>query len=145
MKKPASRRHAREMALHVLYAMDAAQNSLEDTMRGYRGLQFPRKRAACPFARELLAKTVSEMKTIDARLQSVIEHWRLNRVSLVDRNLLRLAAAEIFFFDDIPPKVTINEYIEISKIYGDKDSPAFINGILDKVAKTMSSKLLAKE
>jgi N utilization substance protein B len=125
--------------------MDASRCALEEALEGYRGMQFARKRRACDFSRSLLEKCVAEMNNIDSRLQSVIEHWRLNRVSLIDRNLLRLAATELFFFDDIPPKVTINEYIEIAKVYGDKDSPAFINGILDKVAKTMSSKPLVKE
>jgi N utilization substance protein B len=143
VKKAPSRRQGRELALHVLYAMDAGQCPLDEALAGYRGMHFPRKRALSPFARELLTKTASAINSIDAHLQSVIEHWRLNRVSLVDRNLLRLATAEILFCDDIPLKVTINEYIEIAKIYGDKDSPAFVNGILDKIAKTMSSKPLA--
>jgi N utilization substance protein B len=143
--KTTSRRYARELALQIMYAMDASKCSLDEALKGYKKLRFARKRKMTDFALAVLSKCSDDMKTIDERLQSVIEHWRLNRVALIDRNLLRLAATEIFFFDDIPPKVTINEYIEISKIYGDKDSPAFINGILDKIAKTMSSKPLVKE
>ena len=87
------------------------------------------------FSRKLLNVTLKNKKKIGEELQSIIENWSLERLSLVDKNILELATSELIFFDDIPPKVTINEYIEIAKEYGDKKSPGFINGILDQIAK----------
>jgi N utilization substance protein B len=75
----------------------------------------------------------------------VITNWRLDRLSLIDKNILRLATSELLHFGDIPPKVTINEYIEIAKVYGDIDSPSFINGILDKIARNNTHKLVQKD
>ena len=86
------------------------------------------------FAGVLLDTTIANLDEIDSRLEEVIENWTLDRLSTVDRCTLRLAVGELLFFEDIPPKVTINEYIEIAKEYSDMDAPAFINGILDKIA-----------
>lgn len=85
---------------------------------------------------EKLCRTVEEnIEEIEQALREVLEHWKLDRVAPVERALLKLGCSEISFFADIPPKVTINEYIELAKIYADDNAPAFINGVLDKLVK----------
>ncbi len=129
-----TRRQARELALQLLYAIDATQYSLEETTNTYDMLALPAKPPITDFTTALLRVVLENLPDIDKSLQSVIKNWKLERLSVIDLNLLRLAAAEIFYFDDIPPKVSINEYIEIAKEFGDNDSPSFVNGILDRIA-----------
>ncbi len=87
------------------------------------------------FTRELIETIEKHDVHIDRLLKRVIQHWQLERLSAIDRNILRLGVAELLYFDDIPPKVTINEYIEVAKLFGDRESAAFVNGILDCVAR----------
>ncbi len=72
---------------------------------------------------------------IDHEIEERSHHWKLNRMSFIDRNILRIALFELLYCDEIPPNATINEAIEIAKTYGDKNSAAFINGILDQIEK----------
>jgi len=85
------------------------------------------------FTRQLVDGVLEHRAEIDKEIENRSLNWKLHRMSAIDRNLLRLAVFELLYCDDIPPKVSINEAIEIAKIYGDKNSPAFVNGILDKI------------
>jgi N utilization substance protein B len=76
---------------------------------------------------------------VDRALQGSLENWRLERLSVMDRSILRLAAAEILFLEDIPPKVSIQEAIHLAEAYGGKDSPRFVNGVLDALYKRWQS------
>lgn len=134
-RKSGKRRKSRMAALQILYAMEMKQSDLPETVRSFGDLQPYLKCHMNDFIHKLCEVVTSHRENIDDSLQKVITNWKLVRLSSVDRNMLRLAAAEIFHFDDIPPKVTINEYIEIAKAFGDPDSPSFINGILDRLAK----------
>ena len=87
------------------------------------------------FANALVEGTLGHLKDIDSAITVAAEHWVLERMAAVDRNILREAAYEILYLEDIPPAVTINEALEIAKKYASKESAAFINGILDKIAK----------
>ena len=75
---------------------------------------------------------------VDEAIRAVSEHWRLERMPLVDRNVLRLATYEILYMKDIPPRVTINEAVELAKRYGGEGSPGFVNGVLDRIAERAS-------
>lgn len=86
------------------------------------------------FADRLVKGTIEHIEQIDQAIKSISIHWRISRMACVDRNILRMAAYEILFVDDIPRRVTLNEAIEIAKSYGSGDSGAFINGVLDKLA-----------
>jgi len=86
-----------------------------------------------PFACALVDGVLAHQPEIDKIIENRSLNWKLHRMSAIDRNLLRLAVFELLYCDDIPPKVSINEAIDISKTYVDKNSPAFINGILDKI------------
>ena len=131
----ASRHQARELALQLLYAIEMTGFSLDSTLTEYAALDISPKVPINNFTRTLLDRALTHQPELDERLRGVIMNWRLERLSSIDRNLLRLATVEIYYFDDIPPKVTINEYIEIAKDFGDNDSPSFINGILDRIAR----------
>jgi transcription antitermination protein NusB len=92
------------------------------------------------FFRQLAAGVMANRDQIDALINGASENWRISRMATVDRNILRLSVYELVYLDDIPPSVTINEAVEIAKRYGSEDSPSFVNGILDKIARTHSNK-----
>ena len=81
----------------------------------------------------LVTGVVQHRDEIDATIQAWSEHWSLERIGLVERNILRFAIYELFFLPDIPPNVTINEAVEVAKQYGTEDAGLFINGILDRI------------
>lgn len=87
-----------------------------------------------PFFSQLVMGVMENREEIDGVVEGASENWKVSRMAIVDRNILRFSVFEILYLDDIPPSVTMNEAIEIAKRYGTEDSPAFINGILDKVA-----------
>ena len=125
------RRRSREEALQILYAIDIAglpvTQAIEDFTRD-------REKPLDPFGEYLIFETVRQREIIDQILEEKMTHCRVDRLSVIDRNILRLGIAEIMCCEDVPTKVTINEYIEIAKKFGDNDSPRFINGVIDKAA-----------
>jgi transcription antitermination protein NusB len=94
---------------------------------------FPYQEDIISYAREILIGVGREKPMIDGYLQTASEHWRLNRITHVDTNVLRIGAWEMLFSSDVPPKVAIDEAIELGKKYGNEDSKDFINGVLDRV------------
>jgi transcription antitermination factor NusB len=92
------------------------------------------------FAISLIDTIDGKGDDIDTLLRNVIQHWQLERLSAIDRNILRLGVAELLYYKDIPPKVSINEYIEVAKYFGDRESAGFVNGILDRVARDHPAK-----
>lgn len=86
------------------------------------------------FCRTLAEGTDARLAEIDERLGSVSEHWSVPRMPLVDKNILRMAAFEILFLDEVPASVTINEAVELAKTYGGEDSSKFVNGVLGRIA-----------
>jgi N utilization substance protein B len=92
------------------------------------------------FFRQLAAGVMANRDQIDALINGASDNWRISRMATVDRNILRFSVYELVYLDDIPPSVTINEAVEIAKRYGSEDSPSFVNGILDKIARTHSNK-----
>jgi len=92
------------------------------------------------FFRQLALGVMTHRNDIDSLIDKASENWRLSRMATVDRNILRLAVYELLYLEDIPPRVTINEAVEIAKRYGSEESPSFINGVLDKIAHTQTKK-----
>jgi N utilization substance protein B len=90
------------------------------------------------FAQPLIEGMISHLDEIDERIRKYCENYNLNRISAVDRNVLRLAIFEMLYRDDIPPVVSINEAIELAKTFGGADSGKFVNGILDRVRKDLT-------
>jgi N utilization substance protein B len=86
---------------------------------------------------ELLLETLQDhLRDVDRAVQSALENWRLDRLSVMDRSILRLATAELLFIEEVPPKVSIQEGIHLAEAYGGKDSPRFVNGVLDALYKS---------
>lgn len=134
------RRKAREIALQVLYQVDASKIDVDEAMELFRG-NFGMPQETDEFSEELIRGTLDHVKEIDDLITNCSEHWSLERMSIVDKNILRMAVYEFLYCDDIPPKVTLNEAIDIGKNYGSDNSGSFINGILD----AMYAKLWGKD
>lgn len=124
------RRKAREVALQVLYGIDVAQGNLRETMELFwNNFEAPDK--VKTFSSALVEGTWSNRKQIDALISSCAENWSVERMSIVDRSILRMAVYEFLYCREIPPKVAINEAIDLGKLFGSENSGAFINGVLD--------------
>jgi N utilization substance protein B len=127
-----SRRRSREMAIQVLYQVDMVHSDLAEALRLFCE-HFKAPEAIRDFAFELALGTHGHREEVDTLIKRFSEHWRLERMSIVDRNILRLATYELLYRPDIPAKVSINEAVDIGKKYGSEDSGSFINGILDRI------------
>jgi len=129
MKK---RRRARELALQGLYGWEISGNTIEVVLE-YVSKESGPDEEITSFASDLLRNTVEYKETFDEDVISVVENWEFGRIALVDRLILRLALCELLHFDEIPPKVTINEAIDLAKKYSTSQSGRFVNGILDSL------------
>ncbi|HHV63622.1 MAG TPA: transcription antitermination factor NusB [Peptococcaceae bacterium] len=129
-----SRRLARETALQVLYQIDVTgdKNDLPGIIRNWCE-EFAVSAKNFEFIRRLVEGTLAKREEIDLKIAQTAHEWSLDRMSIVDRNLMRLAIYEMFYCPETPQRVTINEAIEIAKKFGGEDSARFINGILDKL------------
>lgn len=134
-----NRHRAREFVLQLLYSLDFNDSSRTASLayfwNGVKVSEEIRK-----FADSLLDGILANKDRIDKVLEKYSENWSLDRMSGVDRNILRMSIYEILFLPEIPPNVTINEAVEIGKKFGAEDSGAFINGILDKISKDFQEK-----
>lgn len=124
------RRKAREIALQVLYQMDVTGGSPEEALDLF-WRNFDAPEYARPFCTRLIEGTYEHLADIDGRIRGVSSNWSMERMAIVDRNILRMAVFELLYCQDIPPKVAINEAIDLGKEFGTENSGSFINGILD--------------
>ena len=129
MKK---RTRARELALQFLYQLDLRGDALLEELAAFMRDE-ERDAETAKFAKRLIQGTFEHRPGIDEEIQSVAQNWQISRMAVIDRNVLRLATFELLYCDDIPPKVAINEAIELGKRYSTSNSGAFVNGILDKI------------
>jgi len=129
MKK---RTRARELALQFLYQLDLRGTEILDEARSFFRTEESDK-ASRDFATQLVNGVVEHKEELDSVIRSVAQNWEITRMAVIDRNVLRMAAFELFHCPDIPPKVAINEAIELGKRFSTQNSGAFINGILDKI------------
>ena len=129
-----ARRRGREIAVQILYQADVAGVPLSEAFATYEGYFNPSRRAL-EFAKELVNGVAAHQEELDAWIERFSRNWRLDRMSAIDRNILRLAAYELFHRPDIPPRVSINEAVELAKAFGSEESAAFVNGILDALYK----------
>jgi len=131
MAKKSNRRLLREKTLQVLYAYELNGEGLSDLIELV--LSDLSSQTDIDFAKQLINKTIANRKLLDEKIQSKVANWEMDRIALIDRILLRIGIAELLYFPDIPPKVTINEIIEIAKDFSTSNSNKFINGILDAI------------
>ena len=131
-----SRRKARAYALQVLYARDVEGNTdVAAALTGWgESFELDIDDSARAFARDLVTATVAHQAELDEIIAASSKNWRLDRMSRVDRNILRLATCELKHFVQTPVKVAINEAVELAKRFGAAESAAFVNGILDRIA-----------
>jgi len=127
-----NRRRSRELAMQALFCMDMLHNSSEEVLTLYCR-HFPPSQKAQPFFIDLVTGVVETRGEIDRMIERFSNNWKISRMSCVDRNIMRIAVYELLFCRDIPPKVSINEAIDIGKKYGTEESGSFINGILDSI------------
>ena len=124
------RRKAREVALQVLYSLNFVNLDVEKAMDLFWG-NFFAPQAAREFASTLIEGTWNHKEELDQLIADSSDNWSLGRMSKVDISILRMAVYELIYCDDVPPKVTLNEAIDLGKIFGSENSGSFINGILD--------------
>jgi N utilization substance protein B len=131
-----NRRKARELALNALFQGEmTATSAVENFPLLCENFEINKK--AIPYGRELVYGITDKWQEIDAKIAESAKNWRVSRMSVLDRNIIRLAAYEMMFKEEVPPRVAIDEAIELAKRYCGEDSPAFINGILDSILKNI--------
>jgi N utilization substance protein B len=131
-----TRRTGRAYALQLLYARDGDPGTevVDVAARWASDLELEVDGPAQQFARELVGAAVTRAVEIDELITGSSKNWRIDRMSRVDRNILRLGACELLAFRDVPVKVVINEAVELAKRFGTAESSAFVNGVLDRIA-----------
>jgi N utilization substance protein B len=148
-KKIGKRRRSRIYALQALYCQHITGYSLDKTLRYFwhnkrQESEIPEdyedlindknlREDVMEFSEQLLVTTLNHLNKIDEIITQTASHWDFDRISTMDKNILRLAIGELLYVDNIPPKVTINEAIEIAKNFSSEKSGQFVNGVLDKV------------
>ena len=134
------RTKAREAALKILYAIDITGEEPKKCIDTFWQDNEEKDLEVKTFANALVLGAVNKSKEIDKVISERATNWQMGRMAVIDRNILRFAAYELLFADEIPPKVTINEAIDIAKRYGDSESGKFVNGVLDKINKDIAGK-----
>src|SRR6266542_967623 len=133
-----SRRKARECALQMLFAADFADAVPEEVLKTYWAEldDSETEETAREFATRLASGTLAHVESLDERIRSRAEHWRISRMAIVDRNILRLAVYE-FLYEPTPRTVAINEALEIARRFSTYEATQFINGILDAIKRDL--------
>jgi transcription antitermination factor NusB len=126
------RSKARESVLQILYQIDVTSDPADAILNQYWHTR-NRNLEVVDFANEIVKGTIEHISDIDAIISQHSENWEISKMPIIDRNILRFAIYEILYMDDIPPKVTIDEAVELANNYGTPNSGKFINGILDKI------------
>lgn len=128
------RTKAREAGLKTLYQLDITSEDIETILEDYW-----EDNQALPEVKEFASKmargVAGQISNLDKIITRYADNWTIKRMAVIDRNVLRMAVYELMFMDDIPPKVSINEAIDLAKKYSDMDSGKFVNGILDRIKK----------
>jgi N utilization substance protein B len=134
-----ARRKARECALQILFSYDVARTSIDDLLATYWGEIAEGAEDVQVFANELAVGTISHLEEIDERIRIRTEHWRIPRMAIVDRNLLRMAVYEFLYQPSTPKTVAINEALEIARRFSTTEATQFINGILDAIKRDIEA------
>ncbi len=127
------RRRSREAAFQVLFSAHFTGLDRMETTARHGGVASESVLSQDEFSQRLLTTEEAHADEVLDAIERSLENWSLDRLTAVDRALLRLAATELLYFEDVPAKASINEYIELAKRYGDADSGKFLNGVLDRI------------
>ena len=134
------RRSARELALKFLYQTEFNEGAIQEQLDQF-WMRLSIQDETKSFMKALVESTFLHLAEIDEILKKYSEHWALDRMTVIDRNILRFGVCELLYFSSVPPKVVINEAVEVAKKYGNEESPDFINGVLDRIYKDLSPSL----
>jgi N utilization substance protein B len=127
-----TRRQARELAMQALFYMDMQNEASLQMLRHFCEIFRPSKKSE-PFFLELVNGVLAAKVEIDVLIERFSKNWKIKRMSCVDRNVMRIAVYELLYCQDIPPKVSINEAVDVGKKFGTEESGAFINGVMDSI------------
>ncbi|MCB1197324.1 MAG: transcription antitermination factor NusB [Bdellovibrionota bacterium] len=133
-----SRSKAREQIIQVLYLIEQSKLNVNEAFLFFQN-NFETYDREVPFIRSHIEGIVEHLQYLDQKISETSQHWKINRIPKVDKNILRLGIYELLYCVDIPPSVVIDEAIELAKKYGEEKSSKFINGILDKIANSNKS------
>jgi len=135
-----NRRFSRELVIQFLYYTEMNKGEIVSQLKSFWENNSCQEDVQS-FTEDILNDIFDHKKEIDARLEKYSDNWTLSRMAVIDRNLLRMAASELMYSKTVPPKVAIDEAVEIAKKYGTEDSPNFINGVLDRILKELKPDL----
>lgn len=127
------RTFARECALKILYQVDLTGDSVDSSIDNFWKFNEEVEGEVRDFTTSLVKKTIENLDKIDEKIANLATNWDLGRMAIIDKNILRLSGCELLYLEEIPPKVSINEAVELAKKYSGVDSSKFVNGILDKI------------
>lgn len=127
-----SRRRGREQALQVLYLIDLSGDDVEKALKLFQ-TNFDTDPEGFEFVSLLVRGVIAHQSEIDPQIEKFADKWKLSRMPRIDRNLLRMGAFELLHELDTPPAVVLDEAVELAKKYGESKTPAFVNGILDRI------------
>ena len=130
------RTQARDWALKILYQSDITKRTIEQSADYFWNSEESPDPEIQEFSKRLVLGVQNNLADIDSIISKYATNWQIKRMAVIDKNILRLGVYELKYASDIPPKVTINEAVELAKTYGDYESSKFVNGILDKIHKT---------
>jgi N utilization substance protein B len=133
-----NRRKSRELALQALYACESGNDDSFEKVFATITQEAATNPVIIDYAKQLAGKTLRSKTEIDKLLSAHAANWDLKRMTVIDRNILRMAAAELLYFKEIPFKVVIDEAVEIAKQYGTDESGKFVNGVIDSIHKEMT-------
>ena len=128
---PTTRRQIREKVLQVLYAFELSKDPIDKIKSDL--LMDIKDKENLLFAEKLIKHVIDEKKRYDELIKSTVDNWDMERIALIDSILIKMCLSEFYYFEEIPPKVSINEAIDLAKDYSTKNSGKFVNGILDSL------------
>jgi transcription antitermination protein NusB len=131
------RRKGREAALQLLYQIEFSADPSPRAFEEFWGSRSGREHPERPFAETLVHAVLDRRTEIDALIDSAADNWQLDRIARMDLNVLRIAVAEMTGTDPLPPEIVMDEAVEIARKYCDAGAPAFVNGVLDRVARDL--------
>lgn len=132
------RQKSREKAMELLFSMELSKNSYEETLENFiEDYEMDLNIIDIDYIKNIIKVVTDNLEVIDEKIVGSLVNWKLDRISKVNLTILRLAVAEMMFVEDVPGSVAINEAVELTKKYSDEKSSSFVNGVLDKVLKSL--------
>ena len=133
-----NRKRSREIAMELLFGVTLSKNTIEETIETFvEDYEMNLNIIDLEYIKEILFKVEENKEVIDKKIEESLNNWKIDRISKVNLSILRLAIGEMLYIEDVPEKVAINEAIELTRKYSDEKSISFVNGVLDKVFKSL--------